>query len=135
ELNRYSSEFVVEQPVFTGGRIRSRIRAAEREAEAANQFARQARVDLTLDARRAFWTLWSAVRQLEAADAGVEYITAHVEDVANRFAVGEVLSSELRTAEARMSEIQLERLDARTAVRSARLELAQLAGLPLDIAI
>lgn len=132
ELNRYNTEFVVEQPVFTGGRIRGQARAAEHEAEAAGHAARQARIDIALAVRRAFWNLWSAVRQLEAAEAAADYIVAHVQVVANRFEAGEVLSSELRSAEARRSEIFLERLDAQNAVRAARLELAQLIGVPLD---
>ncbi|HUE96902.1 MAG TPA: TolC family protein [Longimicrobiaceae bacterium] len=135
ELNRYNSEVSVEQPVFTGGRVRGQVRAASHEASSASLLAEQERVDIAFEVRRAYWTLFGAVARLETTDASIAYVEDHVTDVENRLDQGAVLLSDALAARTRRSEVMLDRVGAENEVRTAQLVLAQLTGLPLDTEI
>lgn len=130
ERDRYHSEISVEQPLFTGGRLRHGTRSAERAAAAAEWSAGQARADVALEVRVAFWTLHGALAALEATDAALAGVDEHLRDVRRRFEEGAVLRSEVLAVRTRRSEVQLERVEADNAVRVARLELNRLVGLP-----
>ena len=132
ELNRYYAEISVEQPIFTGFRLRNTIRAAAHQAEAAVQAAEQERVDLAFAIRQAYWTLYQARALYDVADLAVRQVEAHLRDVQTRVDAGAALRSDLLAAQTRRSEVLLERIDAANAVELARLELNRLAGLPLD---
>jgi outer membrane protein len=131
ERDRYHVEVSVEQPLFTGGRLREGVRAATLQADAAERLAEQERADLAFEIRQAYWTLYGAQEGLGATDAALARVDAHLEDVRNRFEAGAALRSELLATQTRRSEIMLERVESRNAVRVARLELNRLLGLPL----
>jgi outer membrane protein len=130
ERDRYHSEISVEQPLFAGGRLRHGTRSAERAALAAEWGAGQARADVALEVRVAFWTLHGALASLEATDAALAGVDEHLRDVRRRFEEGAALRSEVLAVQTRRSEVQLERVEAANAVRVARLELNRLVGLP-----
>jgi outer membrane protein len=130
ERDRFHSEVRVEQPLFTGGRLRQGARSAERAAAAAEWAAEQARADVALDVRIAYWTLHGALAALDATDAALAGMDEHLRDVRHRFEEGAVLRSEVLAAQTRRSQVQLERVEAENAVRVARLELNRLVGLP-----
>jgi outer membrane protein len=130
ERDRYHSEISLEQPLFAGGRLRQGARSAERSAAAAEWAAEQARADVALEVRVGYWTLHGSLAALEATDAALAGMDEHLRDVRRRFEEGAVLRSELLAAQTRRSEVQLERVEAESAVRVARLELNRLVGLP-----
>jgi outer membrane protein len=132
ELDRYHSEVSVEQPLFAGGRLRAGYRAAEREAAAAEWAAEEARADVALEVRRAYWTLHGAMAALEATEASLAQVDGHLLEVRRRFEEGALLRADLLAAETRRSEVLLERVETRNAVRVARLELSRLLGLGPD---
>ena len=132
ELDRYHLELSVEQPLYTGGRLRQGARAAGLEADAAERLAEQERADVAFEIRRAYWTLYGALSGRRATDAALAGVEAHLEDVRSRFDEGAALRSELLAARTRRSEILLERVESENAVRVARLELNRLTGLPLS---
>lgn len=130
ERDRYHSEIGIEQALFAGGRLRQGVRGAERAAAAAEWSAREARADVALEIRRAYWTLHGALAGLEATDAALAQVEEHLGDMRRRFEEGAVLRSEVLAAQTRRSEIQLERVESANGVRVARLELNRLVGLP-----
>jgi outer membrane protein len=130
ERDRYHGEVSVEQPLFVGGRLRHGARSAERRAAAAEWTAEQARADVALEVRVAYWTLQGALVALEATEATLAGIEEHLRDVRRRFDEGAVLRSEVLAAQTRRSEVLLERVEAGNAVRVGRLELNRLLGLP-----
>lgn len=132
ELNRYYAEVAVEQPLFTGFRLRNQIRASRHRAEAAAYEASQEEADVALQIRQAYWRLYQALTMQEATGEALALVEAHLQDVQNRRDVGAALVSDVLTAQTRRSEVLLENVEARNAVRVARLELNRLAGLPLD---
>jgi outer membrane protein len=130
ERARYHGEISVEQPLFAGGRLRHGARSAERVAAAADWAAEQARADVALEVRVAYWTLQGALAAQDATDAALAGMDEHVRDARRRFEEGTVLRSEVLAAETRRSEVRLERVEANNAVRVARLELNRLVGFP-----
>jgi outer membrane protein len=130
ERNRYVGELSLEQPLFAGGRLRAGHRATMREAAAAEWLAEEARADVALEVRRAYWTLHGALAGLEATEAALAQVEAHLRDVRRRYEEGAVLRADLLSAETRRSEVLLERVETGNAVRVARLELNRLLGLP-----
>lgn len=131
ERDQYYLELSLEQPLFMGGRLRGSARAAAREAAAAERLAEQERADVAFEVRQAYWTLHGAEAGLAAVDASLARVEAHLDEVRQRFDAGAALRSELLAAQTRRSEIALDRVESRNAVRIARLELNRLTGLPL----
>ncbi|HEU6450935.1 MAG TPA: TolC family protein [Gemmatimonadaceae bacterium] len=131
ERDRYQVALTLEQPLFAGGRLRGGARAAASTADAAAQLEKQEQVDVAFDVRRAYWTLHAARRTLAVMQAAVKRVEAHLTVMRQRFEAGTVLRSDLLAAEARRSEIELARVDARNAARLAEVELNRLTGQPL----
>lgn len=130
ERDRYHTELGIEQSLFTGGRVRNAVRAAERGASAAERMADQTRADVALEVQRAYWTLHGGLAALDAVGAALAQMDEHVRDMLNRYDEGVVLRSEVLAAQTRRSEVALERVEAENAVRVARLELNRFLGLP-----
>ncbi|HEX6940564.1 MAG TPA: TolC family protein [Longimicrobiales bacterium] len=131
ERDRYQVALTLEQPLFAGGRLRGGARAAASTADAAAQLEEQEQVDVAFDVRRAYWTLHAARRTLAVTQAAVKRVEEHLAVIRQRFEAGTVLRSDLLAAEARRSEIELARVDARNAARLAEVELNRLTGQPL----
>jgi len=132
ELNRYQAELSVSQPLFAGGSIASRTRAAARSADAADLTAEQERADVAFEIRQAYWRLESALSVQGSMQSALAQVDEHVQNVSNHVAEGTALNRDLLVAQARRSEVQLEQVEADNAVRVAQLELNRLIGLPLD---
>lgn len=130
ERDRYQLE-VVQQPLFTGGRLGAAVRAAAREADAAALLAEQERADVALEVRQAYWALHAAAGALAALDGAVQRVESLLGEVRSRFGAGAALRADVLAAQTRRSEVLLERVEARNAARLARLELNRLTGLPL----
>lgn len=132
ELNRYHAEVSIEQPLFTGLRRLSQNQAAEHRAGAAREEVDRQRSVVAFETRQAYWSLFEARARLEALEASLEQVEAHLEDVRRQQEVGAALERNVLAAQTRRSEVLLDRVEAENAVRSARLELIQLTGLPAD---
>lgn len=132
ERDRVHAEVRVEQPLFTGFRLRHEVRAAEQEAEAAALAAEQEAADAAFAVRQAYWRLVQALAVREATAAALARVEEHLRVVRRRVEEGAALPSDLLSAQTRRAEVRLEQVEAEDAVRVARLELNRLVGLPLD---
>jgi outer membrane protein len=135
ELNRYHSEVSVEQPLFAGGRIANTVRAARRQAEAAEIMAMQEQADVAFEIRRAYWALFEARLASDLIDASIAQMDAHLRVVDAQVREGLLLRGDLLTAHTRRAELRLDRLDAQNASDLARIELNRLIGRPLSAEI
>ncbi len=132
QLDRYHAELSVGVPVLSQIRLGHETRAAEHVARSAELALERERAMLAFEIRRAWWELYRSMAALEAAEAAVVRMDEHVAVVARRVAEGTAITRDLLAAQARRSEVRLERVEAANAVRSARLELNRRIGLPLD---
>lgn len=132
ERDRYQTELRLEQPLFTGLRLRNQERAAGHEATAADLQADQERADVAYHVRTAYRQLQAALAVRNAVEGSVANVERHLEDVRNGAQEGTALRRDLLAAETRHAEVLLARVQADNDMRVAALELDRLAGLPLD---
>lgn len=130
ELNQFHSEVSIEQPLFTGGRLNRQIEAAAHQADAAGLMEEQERADVAFEVRQAYWNLYRAQITRETIESALAQVDEHLRDVQNRVEEGIALRTDLLSVETRRSEVLLDRVDAHSRVRVARLELNRLIGLP-----
>ena len=132
ELNRFHSEVSVEQPLFTGFRLRNQIRAADHEADAAELLAEQEAADVAFEIRSSYWRLYEAVAVHNATAAALDRVEEHLRNVENQVEVGAALTSDLLSAQTRRTEVLLEQVEAENRMLVAQLELNRLLGRALD---
>ena len=134
-FNSYTLRLGLQQPLFTGGRLRAGLAAAKYGAEAAELDLAGDRADLIYDLRSAYWSFYKAGEFLKAVDENVARTEAHLTDVRNFFDQGLLTRNEVLRAEIQLSNARLARLDAANAVEIVGVRLNSLMGLPLDTEI
>ncbi|HMB89419.1 MAG TPA: TolC family protein, partial [Rhodothermales bacterium] len=130
-LNRYDLRLHAEQPLFTGFRLHNSIRAAEYQANAAQQNVAATEADLAYEIREAYWALVEAQAMQEAMDTALEQVAAHLQDIRNLREQGMALQSDVLAVQTRQAEVRLQQVEAESALRLARLTLNYRMGVPL----
>jgi outer membrane protein len=131
-FNNYTLRLGLQQPLYTGGRLRAGVEAAKFAAEAAELDLAKDRAELIYALRVAYWTLYKAGEFVKAIDENVARTEAHLADVRNFFDQGLLTRNEILRAEVQLSNVRLARLDAAEGAELARIRLDSLLGLPLD---
>ncbi len=130
--DRYDLSLRVEQPVFTGLQLLNQRKAASLSARARVSDAEAAETEVAHAIRSSYWRLYQAQAALEVADAAVRALEIQLANTINRREQGVALASDVLSFQARLGEVKLDALDTENAVRMARLQLNEVAGLPLD---
>lgn len=126
------NRLVVEQPLFAGGRIDAGIDAADARERASYARYEQTAQDIAIRLSNT-WYEWQRNKQRQTVlTESVEAHSKLKEQIERRVAEGVNPESDLTLAIARLSQTQAELSQARSAVNSARNQLAQLAGKQLD---
>ncbi len=131
-LNNYNLKVSLQQPLFTGFKLRSNARAAELTATAAEFEHRSDEADLILNIRNAYWLLYQTREVKKFVDENVERLDAHVADTRNLMKAGLVTRNDLLKIEVQLSSAKLTQIDAANDVQVALMNLNNLLGLPLD---
>ena len=102
------------QPLYTGGRLRNNVSAAEATLGAMRADELQEAMDLKLLVVEAYVGVLSASKDLAVADSNVERLGSFLDDVRNRLQEGlatrnDELSAEVSLANARQSRIRAQR--------------------------
>jgi outer membrane protein len=128
--DNYRTRLDLQWPIYTGGRVDALERAARIEATATADEIAVARVDLTLEITRSYWSLVTSTESLRVVQESVERINAHLRDVRNQLAAGLIPPNEVLTVEAQQSRQRMLAIQARVARDVAEAELARLVGAP-----
>lgn len=131
EQNQFYSSLSLRQPLFAWGSLNREVESAAHLADAALHSEQQARSDVAFSVRLAYWNLYQAMLEQEAIAAALQSVVGHLEVVRSRVEEGVLLKTDLLTAEARHSEILLEQVESRNKLKTARLELKRLIGIPV----
>jgi outer membrane protein TolC len=126
--DNYRTRLDLQWPLYTGGRLDALERAARIEATASSDDIAAARVDLTLEVTRAYWTLVTAVESLRVVGESVARVDAHLRDVRNQFAAGLLPPNDVSSVEAQRSRQRMLQVQAKAARDVAEAELARLVG-------
>lgn len=129
--NRYNVQLSIQQPLFTGGRIRNSVEVAAAQADVATAERDRTQADLALEIEQAYWTYYEALAVEDVVRNAVAQVEAHLEHVRNYRRTGLATDSDVLAVEARLADVRLRHVEAANGARLARLNLNHLTGLPL----
>lgn len=127
--NGYFLQLGVHQPLYTGGRISSAVRAAEWGTRAAEATRLQTEVELTAAVAHAHDGVLLAQALLGVTEEGREVLDSATALARTRFSAGTVDRLDVLRAETRLASAEAEVRAARAGLASARERLAALIGL------
>ena len=133
--NAWLAAVSVSQPLFTGGRISSSIRMAAEGAEAARAGLDEARSDVALEVKRAYYDAVLAARMEEIVGQSVALAEDHLDQVRLRLDAGRASELEALRAEVELENLRPLLIEARTGRDLAVLELKRLVNLPAEVQV
>ena len=131
-LNATGVKITLQQPVFTGFRISSSIRQAERLKESSLHDLMRQTMETRYSIREAYWSLAKAKAMEQAAQEGVTLGQAHLADVEKLLAQGAATDNDTLQARLALEDARITLASAFSMRRAAVARLAQLTGLPWD---
>jgi outer membrane protein TolC len=118
-------------PLYTSGRIRHGIDAADAQLQASRTREMAKSQDLKLMVAEAFVGVLRATRGLEVARSHVASLQAHARDVQNLYEQGMVSRNDLLSAQVALADAEQEAIKAKNALDLARSAYNRLLGRPL----
>jgi outer membrane protein len=125
----------LQQPLWSGLRIRSAIAQARAAREEAALSCQQQRQELAYQVRAAFWELAKADEALRVFDENITRVNAHLKDIQDFYDRGLVTYNEVLQARMQLAQTTLRRLEAGNTRALLQARLAILIGLPADALI
>jgi outer membrane protein len=127
--DNYRARIDLNWPVYSGGRAEALEHAATAELHAAGEDLTAARLDLRLEAARAFWALVSATETEHVLTRSLDSIAAHLRDLRSRFEQGLIPPNDVLSAEAQESRQRVLAIEARNTRAICEADLRRLIGL------
>jgi outer membrane protein TolC len=122
----------LQQPIFTGFRLRSNARAAEYLATAATYDNRNDASELDLNIISAYWTLYQTLQTRTFVDENVTRLTNYQQDTERLMNVGMATRNDLLKIQVQLSSARLTQIDAANDVRLAMMNLNNIIGQQLE---
>jgi outer membrane protein TolC len=119
-------------PLYTGGQVRSGIRAASEALAGATQDERSAIAALKLDTARAYVGVLRARKALRTSESRVASLAAHAADVEHMVERELVATSDLLAARVALANAEQERVRAANGLKVAEAAYNRWLGEPLD---
>lgn len=134
-LDNYSSRITVQQPIFTGFKLRSNARAAEYIAKASESDYKNDKADLTLNVTSAYWSLYQNLETKKLSDENVNRLQTYHNDTKNLMNAGMATRNDLLKIEVQLSNAKLMQIDAVNDVDVAMMNLNNIIGQPIETQI
>ncbi|HMD13653.1 MAG TPA: TolC family protein, partial [Bacteroidota bacterium] len=134
-LDNYSSRITVQQPIFTGFKLRSNARAAEYIAKASESDYKNDKADLTLNVTSAYWSLYQNLETKKLSDENVNRLQTYHNDTKNLMNAGMATRNDLLKIEVQLSNAKLMQIDALNDVDVAMMNLNNIIGQPIETQI
>lgn len=138
-LNNYSTRFVLQQPIFNGGRSWYGRRMAKSYSDAADKAAIYTIQETAFQVRKAYYSVVLARESLVVLDAALEAARSHAHQAGRMAAQGLATRADELKASVRVAELEQKRISAANSVTVAGEYLKLAAGwrddrpvLPLD---
>lgn len=123
------------QPLFAGGKGVSGLRSATAQLEAGKQSLNQSREEVLLTVAQAYYGVLKAHKQVEVFDAERKRLEEHRRSAEAQVKVGQVTKTVLLRAQAEYAGAAAGLIRAEADEATARDQLAQITGLPADMAL
>ncbi len=131
-FNSFSLRLGVQQPLFTGFRLRAGEESARLLEQSAGQDLEKDRSEFVFGVKSAYWGLARARELEKVVDENIRQVGEHLKDVRAFFGQGMLTKNDVLRTELELSNAQLMRIDARNASEIALTTLNNLIGWPLE---
>ena len=131
-LDNYNMKVTLQQPIFTGFKLSSSSNIAEYNFKATEEQYNKDEQELIYNIKNAYWNLFKAKKVKEVTDQNVEQIKAHLTNVQNFYEQGLSTRNDLLKVQVQLSESELRQIDAKNAVKLAKINLYNIIGIPLN---
>lgn len=131
-LDNYNFRLTLQQPLFTGMRLRSSSEIADLAARSSSLEYERDKRELVYSIRGAYWSLSKAVALQELARENADRLKSHLGDAESSLAQGLLTKSEVLRVQVQYSAARLKVIEATNAVQLAVLHLNSTIGLPLS---
>lgn len=133
--NTWIAAATIAQPLFSGGRIASGVQLAERAADAAEAQLEEARAEVALQVREAYYGARLAEEAEAIVAASVELASAHLERVRLVQESGQASELDVLRAEVELDNLRPQLAQAENARQIALLNLKRLVNVPVEAAL
>ena len=131
-LDYYNIKLTLQQPIFTGFKLSSSSNIADYNYKATEEGYNKDKQDLIYNIKNAYWNLFKAKKVKDVTDQNVEQVKAHLTNVKNFYEQGLSTKNDLLKVQVQLSESELRQIDAKNAVKLARINLFNVIGVPLN---
>ena len=131
----YTAGLMLEQPVYTGGKINAGTRLAKIGMEMAGENIGLQKENTLLEADRAYWNFVAVGEKVQLAQHAVDMLSKIVEVAQNSVEVGLAHQNDLLKARLEYSNALLSLREAQNGLELSRMNLCRIAGLPLEASI
>lgn len=132
DLQLYMAGISVEQPLFTGGRIRLSNQMAERSADIAREAVNLSRAEVLHATNRAFWSLLAVQEQVKVLINHEAALDSLEEELRTQYELGILPRSEMLKVSVQRNEAKLRLVEANNLLDLTGMNLASLTGRDLD---
>ena len=130
--NNLTGSLRLTQPLYRGGGIRARLKAARLEAQYARQVERAVRHQVTAEVEGGFYAYLLAAELARVSDLAVRRSRANLEQARALRAAGQVSEYDLVRAQVQVSVVSADSLSAHKELAKATVRLQDRLGLDLD---
>lgn len=132
DYDNFTSTLAVSWPVFTGGKIYNRFKQAETNAEAGQFFFQRTRQAVIARAAIAYVGMMLAQEHLKVINQSITSARANYKMVESAFNSGLSVKSDLLRSRVMLADLEQQRLQAESMVKTARAGLNAAMGRPVD---
>jgi outer membrane protein len=134
-VDTYGMTVTLQQPLFTGFKLRSNARSAEELAEASSLDTRNDQEDVDVSITAYYLTLYQALETMKVTDENVNRLTSFLRDSENLLKAGLVTRNDFLKIQLQLNNARLQQIDATNDVEVARMNLNNAMGRPIDLLI
>jgi outer membrane protein len=123
-----SAALTINQPLYTGGQVRSQISAAQADIETGRQNLRTVESSILTQVIQAYVDVRRDIEALRIADDNVAVLRRQLDEAKARFEVGEITRTDVAQAEARLAASISQQASARAQLAISRANYAAVVG-------
>ena len=133
--NMYSAQAIVQQPLFTGGKISSLNKQARNNLEAAKYNYEGAKQNLILRVKEAYFGILAAGKFKKVCQDAVARMKAHLETVKGLYNAGTVANIDLLRTEVQLANAEQALIKAENGVELAKSSFNTILGRDLNLSV
>ena len=129
----YMAGLNLTQPIYAGGKIAAAQHMARIGEESAEQQRRMTRMDVLVEADRAYWTLVAVERKVRMLESYAQQMDTLWRQTSAALEAGMAIDNDLLRIEAKGSEIRYQLQKARNGADLCRMSLCRVIGVESDV--